>query len=291
MKKYLVVLLIIVSSYACNTSPKVDNETDKRLDSLAMINHQLQTDAESKDSSINSYMLSLNEIESTLTTIKEKQQVLSKNKNIERQGSRQDQIVEDIKLIAELMNKNRTELASLKGRFKKQGVKIKELEKMIDNLTAKLSQQDSAIAFLQDSLGRVNSNLKVAFEQYNTKVGELDEQTKKLHTAYYTIGTYKELKEHGIITKEGGLLGIGRTQGLSNDFKKDYFTKIDITQTTSIPINNAEIKVLTKHPSASYSFAKNEKSKNDKDKKVQSITISNPDDFWSTSKYLVVVVE
>ncbi|HCT70119.1 MAG TPA: hypothetical protein DF409_02750, partial [Bacteroidales bacterium] len=64
----------------------------------------------------------------------------------------------------------------------------------------------------------------------------ISEQTEELNTAYYVIGTKKELRDQNIITMEGGFAGIGRNKKMKEDFNQDYFTRVDITQLKSIPV-------------------------------------------------------
>jgi hypothetical protein len=40
-------------------------------------------------------------------------------------------------------------------------------------------------------------------------------------TAYYTAGTAKQLLKKGVITKQGGVIGLGKTQKLSENFKNE----------------------------------------------------------------------
>jgi hypothetical protein len=80
------------------------------------------------------------------------------------------------------------------------------------------------------------------------------------------------------------LLGIGKTEQLSANFDNSKFTKIDYTQTTTIAVNSA-MKIVTTHPTDSYTLEKDATDKN----KVTNIVITNPEKFWSASKYLVVI--
>ena len=59
---------------------------------------------------------------------------------------------------------------------------------------------------------------------------KINEQTRKINTAFYAIGTEKELKAHKILTKERWLYRIGKNKELQGNFDKSYFTKIDITK-------------------------------------------------------------
>ena len=91
----------------------------------------------------------------------------------------------------------------------------------------------------------------------------------------------KDLQKSNLIDKEGGLLGIGRTTKVSNNLDNNLFTKIDYVETTSIPVNSKSMKIITSHPTDSYSLDKT-------GKMINSIMISDPAKFWSESKYLVI---
>ena len=51
-----------------------------------------------------------------------------------------------------------------------------------------------------------------------------------------------------------------------------------------IPLEMKKAKILTNHPEGSYSLVKN-------DKGLLTLVISDPQNFWSLSKYLVVNVD
>ena len=98
-------------------------------------------------------------------------------------------------------------------------------------------------------------------------------------------GKTKDLENAKIIDRTGGLLGIGRTSKLSADFDESQFTQVDFTQMGAIPVDSRNVKIITSHPSDSYSLTK------DKKDVVKCIVIIDPEKFWANSKYLVVVKE
>jgi hypothetical protein len=104
-----------------------------------------------------------------------------------------------------------------------------------------------------------------------------------MNSVYYAFGTSKELKEKNVITKEGGFIGMGKSTKLKDDFNKEYFTKVNASQTTSIDIRAKKAKIITSHPSSSYKLIG--------EKSVEKIEITNTEDFWSNSKYLVIITE
>lgn len=154
---------------------------------------------------------------------------------------------------------------------------------MIEMLAVQVQEKDAQIAELQTKLAQANEQIKVLFEEYNLRLEELGEQEDLLNTAYYCFGTSKELLANGVITKEGGFIGIGKTQKLADEFNKKYFTQVDITATNEIALAATKAKVVTNHPSSSYEI-KGEKT-------ADRIIIKDPEAFWSASKYLVVIVD
>jgi hypothetical protein len=136
---------------------------------------------------------------------------------------------------------------------------------------------------LQQELETIDAAYTEVLEAYQEKVEELAQTTQELNTAFFTFGTSKELKENGVITKEGGFIGIGKIERLRSDFNKKYFTEIDIMSTRKIPLGVAKAEILTTHPQDSYELVG--------EKNIERLEIKKPKEFWSVSKYLVIVVE
>ena len=122
----------------------------------------------------------------------------------------------------------------------------------------------------------MNENVNTLAEENKTKTQTVTEQDKQLHTAWYVFGTKSELKEQKIL-KDGDVLK-------SNDFNKDYFTQIDIRTTKEIKLYSKRAELLTTHPTGSYELVKD-------DKGQLTLKITNPTEFWSVSRYLVIQVK
>ncbi|MCC7331992.1 MAG: hypothetical protein IT232_05215 [Flavobacteriales bacterium] len=279
--KITIFLMALVVLSSCK-----DEELEKRANEMAVENLELQTGLTEKDSQIEGYIKSLNEISENLATIKEKQKIVTSNFNLngEMSPNIKDLIVEDIKLINDLLEQNKQKMASMNSKLKKSNLKIAELEKMIENMANQLQEKDAEIVSLQTQLANANQQLKVLFEEYNNRLEEIGDQTEKLNTAFYCLGTSKELQSQGVLTKEGGFIGLGKIEKLAQDFNKNYFTKVDVTQVKFIEIKSKKAKLLTSHPSDSY------KLEGGKDF-VDKLVISDAEKFWASSKYLVIVVE
>ena len=71
---------------------------------------------------------------------------------------------------------------------------------------------------------------------------------------------------------------------LQSNFNKNYFTKIDIRVDKEIKLYSKDAKMLTAHPASSYTLTQD-------NNKQYVLRITNPQVFWSTSKYLVVLVK
>jgi uncharacterized coiled-coil protein SlyX len=168
---------------------------------------------------------------------------------------------------------------------------MKVLQNKISDLEASMKQNESEISELKTSL--VNKKFEV--EQLNTQmivmkdtIAKKDEkistQTYEMNKAFYTCGTYKELKAKGLLTKEGGFIGLGKTESLTGNFADTSFVQIDITKTNSIIVNSKSAKLISEHPAGSYEFI------HDNNKMIRSIEIKDPTLFWKISKYAVVEI-
>ena len=116
------------------------------------------------------------------------------------------------------------------------------------------------------------SNLKVESSQ---KSDVISNQDKQLNTAWFVFGTKKELKEQQVIV-DGKVL--------QSSFNKTYFTTIDIRVDKAVKLYSKSAKLLTIHPSSSYTLSRDANNQ-------YVLRITNPQIFWSTSKYLVVLVK
>ena len=109
-------------------------------------------------------------------------------------------------------------------------------------------------------------------------------QTAEANRAYYVVGTYADLRDAGVVNKEGGFIGIGRRQGIINDMALERFTEIDRTKVTTITVNMKKAVVISKHPENSYELVMDE---NDS-RVVAYLRILNPAKFWEQTRYLVI---
>lgn len=286
MKIYLFIAVAILSMTACNRKELEDSNRTK--DSLAAVVSERET-------ALNEFISSFNDVERNLDSVAAKQHIIAVNtdKPGELKGNQKDRINNEIAAINDLMEQNRKRIAELTRKLKGSSSKNAQLEKAIATLTNQLAQKETELAELNAKLNTLNAQVTQLETSVSTLTAEstektktIEERTAALHTAYYVVGKSKELQAAKIIDRKGGLLGIGKTAKLSGDFDNSKFTRIDYTQVASIPING-RMKMITSHPSDSYILEKVEKTKD----VIQHIVITNPEKFWSASKYLVVIKE
>jgi archaellum component FlaC len=284
MKKLFYLIAFLPFAVGCGGDKQEDGVLSAE-DSLRAVSGGQQVLIHDQDSSIQSFIRGFNEIQDNLDAIKEKEKIVTESsKDSETRKTKEEQIVADIQAIYDLLNKNKSRIASMRNKLDKSKKKNEELEKFITRLTAEIESKDLQIGDLKTQLEQLNvemTNLNITYQEVTQ---ESAVKTEKLNTAFYAFGTSKELIKNGVLTKEGGFIGMGKIQKMKDDFNKTYFTKVDISTTNTIALSARKAKLITTHPSGSYKIE-------GADGKAEKITITNSEDFWSASKYLVIVVE
>jgi hypothetical protein len=292
MKKFFVLIIISVVLVSCNSKKKEIERLQAQKDSLIAL-------TQLKDESLLDFITSFNKVQENLDSIKAVENLITVNTSQggEIKQDAKEQILNDINSIHDLLVKNKKLVNSLRNKLNKSDKKVAALEKMITFLNQQLESKDAELALLRDDLAKVN----IKVDQLVVKVEELEEvktaqaeeieskskviesTVSELNTAYYAIGTKKELIANNVISKEGGFIGIGSNKTLKKDFNKDYFTKVDITKLTFIPLMSKKANIVTTHPSEAYRISGV--------KRADTLFIANGKSFWGASKYLVVIVE
>ena len=241
-----------------------------------------------KDNEINDMVATLNDIEEGFRAINEAERRVT----VAREGKSvisTERIRENMQFIAETMKQNRELINKLRNQLRQSSVKGDQLRRTLDNLTLQMEEKNSQIQQLRASLEAKDVEIGELTEQVQdltTSVTHLEEETaqktqtissqeKQLNTAWFVYGTKSELKKQHII--ENGKV-------LQSNFNRDYFTKIDIRVDKEIRLYSRSAKILTAHPASSYVLTPDAN-------KQYILRISNPQLFWSTSKYLVVMVK
>lgn len=267
----------------------------ENLKHLALMEGQKQSFNEqltARDSVINEWMLTFDQIEKDLNTIKEKEQLINvKSSNVEFSKDKKQQILEDIKYINTLLDQNKRKIAALNEQLKNSGGTIKGLQNKIAELETTMKQRETEMSDLKTTLvnkdfeiGQLNTKMTGLQDTLTQKNEKIVKQTYKLNKAFLASGTYKTLKDKGILTKEGGFLGLGRKQLLVEDVNDSSFVQVNITEMKTIPVNSKAVRLITDHPKSSYALIR------DNNKKIAYIEIKDPEEFWKITKYAVVEI-
>ena len=290
----LALSLIVVSCQEKKSTTDAENtreheETNVSSEKDAII-AELKLESARKDSILMEAAQIMNEIETNLSQIAyEEGRIRIQTQNIEAGEDPKQFILEEINAINELRLSNENKIASLNAQLARSKKKLKNSEnhnlalaQIVETLQTQIAEKDKEIEGLKTQLANLDAEYSEMFDAYLEMAETADEREIALNRAYYSYGTTKELKENGVITKEGGVIGIGRVKKLKEDFNADYFEEIDITQTKTIDIVGKKAELITTHPVGSYTLDQQD------EKAVLNITDASM--FWSASKYLVVVV-
>lgn len=281
MKKVIYFACLIAFALTGCTQRKTSTAVDPANDSLQQVIAQ-------RDSEINDMMGTLNEITEGFRQINEAENRVSIVKDGEGTNKRQ-QIKENIQFISNTMQRNRELIKKLQQQLRDSRFNGGELKKAIENLMQQLDEKnqqlqqlrteldskDIHIAELDETVNSLNSNVSNLKNESDQKSQTISNQDKQLNTAWFVFGTKKELKDQHILAN-------GKV--LESSFNKNYFTKIDIRMDKEIKLYSKSARVLTMHPSSSYTLSRDANNQ-------YILRINNPQIFWSTSKYLVVLVK
>lgn len=285
MKRLLVIASIPFILAACE-----NKEQTARISQLEEEQQMMASETKTKDSLINDFMQTLNEIESNLTEIRSREKLISKETATGNELSRsaRERVNEDISMINQLMAENKEKIELLNQKLKKSNIRIAEFEKMVASTNDQLALRDKEIDSLKTELTNLNFTIAVLndtitnINQRNQSLfGQVTERTNELNTAYFVVGERKELIDQRILNKQGGILGIGSTQKVAGDVDLNDFTKVDIRNLKSIPLDAKKAQVMSVHPAGSYELVGN-------NKRVNELIIKDPELFWQKSRMLVI---
>ncbi|MDX9880914.1 MAG: hypothetical protein RBS73_02535 [Prolixibacteraceae bacterium] len=274
--------------------------TQKEAELKSLMNEQLSLNdqVQQRDSVVNDLMNTFDEIESSLNFVRSKRSQLSVESDPENAKSRKQLIVEDIKLMDTMLEESSRKIAELEKKLKQSGVNMKSFDRRIAALNQNIEEQNSEIAELKriiedkdfqiaglnEKIELMNTDMARQSDTILIKQREIEDKTTELNTGYIAYGTYKELKEKGLLAKEGGILGIGANKTIQENFNDSNFVDIDIRSTQIIPLYAKKATVRSEHPDNSYSLV-------EEDGQIAYLHIDNPDQFWKISKYAVIEVK
>ncbi len=296
-KGILAALLILVTVIA----GVVLIQNKNKLNQLYSQNSDLNMTLEERDSLVNEMSNTFDEIEKNLTFVRDKRSQLeiAPKEGVKNQ---KELLVADIKLMNEMLEQSSVKIEELEKKLKASGIDIKSFKNKIARLTQNIEDQNNSIAELRSELEQkdfriaqmgsqieemdgqladLNENLAVKSDSIHSAVNVIAKQDTELNKAFFTSGSYEELEKNGVLTKEGGFLGIGKKQAISNELNQEYFTELDKRNTNFFPLFSKKAKVVSEHPDSSYRFVY------DGDQ-ITYLEIENPEEFWKLTSYAII---
>ena len=285
MKRFIIALAVPLVMLSACQEKKV--EQVKTNDSS--VRDSLQRVINQKDDEINDMMSTLNQIMDGFRLINQAEGKMEVLKSGETATDNTEAIRSTIKEITDAMQHNRELINKLRQQVRESSVRgdqirgtlnnmmmqLNEKDEQLKNLQTELDQKNIHITELDNTITALNTDVSSLKQESESKTQTISSQDKQLNTAWYVFGTKKELQNQNIFTKN---------KVLSGNFNKNYFTKIDIRVDTEIKLYSKTAKILTLHPASSYSLTRD---LNDQ----YILRITNPQSFWSASKYLVILVK
>lgn len=287
MKKLLLLTVCVAALSSCGN--RAQNEALKaQNDSLTMALTE-------RDLELESIMGAFNEVQEGFRLINEAENRVDLRSDVAEGASVSQKIKDDIRFISEKLQSNREQIAKLEEQLKNSKYATSQMKKTLANLNQELEAKTQQIATLQaelaskniriteldDMVAGLNENVKTLVAENEVKTATVASQDKALNTAWFVFGTKSELKDQKIISSKF----LQKTKVLEdNDFNKDYFTQIDIRTDKTIKLYSKSAELLTTHPEGSYELVKDAEG-------LLTLQITNPNKFWSVSRYLVILVK
>jgi len=290
-----VVSVAILAVFAVVTITRENKHVEEKTEAQ-LVNENLTGIIEHRDSVINELVQTFNEIEEDMNVVREKENLLALSAdNPEFPDDMRERIVREIREMNSMLEENKAKVIALNKKLKKSGIQIAALEDKIGLLEESIQERDSSIQVLKMELTDQDfqmAELYIVLDSMDMVVVERDstiqfkeevisQNEDELDKAFLASGNSKELKEIGIVSKEGGFLGLGKSKVVPADLADSFFNQISISQTDRIAVNAKKAELISAHPEDSYQVVSN-------DSIVEYIAITQPEKFWKKTRYAVV---
>jgi hypothetical protein len=162
--------------------------------------------------------------------------------------------------------------------------KIAEYERTVAEITQSAEKQRAEFQTVIDGQAVKIASLS---NQVDTLSGKLSTLTAVHNQVYYVAGTAKELAAKGVLVPEGRkrfLVAGARPMAPARELDPTVFTKLDRLADTTIVLPDGEYKIVSRQ---SPTYATPQVSKGGKI--AGELKIDRPEQFWSTSRFLILV--
>lgn len=280
MKKIIFIAIVSALIVACKGPQTPVTAGVSAKDSLIR-------EVQRRDSSVMAYIRSINNIQKGIDTLMMEAKILKMHE--ERPTSDTSALISDLKTIRKLILKNQKDITALERKLRISREQNQDLVDLGENLSKQLNEKDSEIAAIQQTLFKTRASLANTVKQLNDSINVIIQQRAQIsmlqikgNTVYFVIGTQKDLKNGGIIMVNGGVVGLGRVPTPGPDMSTSGFKSADLTNLHQINLDGRFVRMVTPHPTDSYRITTGSADK---------IIITDPEDFWSKSKYLIIIIK
>jgi len=196
-------------------------------------------------------------------------------------------------------------LDSVQGRLASTRARAAEMGKKDSALVEQVAAYEKSVADLQQAAERQRAQFQATIDSQTVRIASLGKSidtlntvrtalvdtvthlTTEKNTAYYVVGTKDELIKKGILAAEGQkrfLLVGSRNISPARELDPANFTKIDRLANRTITLPEGEYKILSRQNPAYVT------PQAQKDGKIAGgLTIDQPERFWETSRFLIIV--
>ena len=288
--KYLFLLTVILS---CASNFESISEEEVMIDSLKSelnskdkVLKSLEFNKENNDSIVNQYALYIQKIKENIKEINKQELAINNSKkNLDFITKDTLDIINSIRILSSKLLENETMIAELNTAVNLEKSKNSEFAIKVSSLSVEIAKSNREVYFLREELSSMNASFEAIFNKYTLQNKKINKLNDKLNEVAYAIGTKSELLNNNVLTKSGGLIGIGKSRKLNSNMNTNYFTYSTKQDVNSIILGYKTIRVMTSHPSDSYTFSDNN---NDI---IDSLVIIDKNLFWKNSKFLVLEVK
>ena len=287
--KYFFLSLIM---FSCVSNSESVTEESRRIDSLQSVLsskdqaiNSLEFQKLNDDSIVNLYALYIQKIKDNINEINKQELIINNKKNnsdfIEEDTT---DIIKSIKILSKKLQENESMILALNNAVKQEKDKNSQFSSQVTDLREEIAQSNREVYYLKEELNSMNASFEAIFKKYNLQNKKISDLNQKLNEVAYIIGSKSELLDNDVLTKSGGLIGIGKTRKLNSDLNTDYFTYVSKYKLPNIPLGYKTVRLMTAHPASSYRLSSSNEI-------IDSLIIINKEDFWRNSKFLVVEVK
>lgn len=287
--KYFFLSLIIFSCVS-NTEPVSEesimiDSLQSELNSKDQTINSLEFQKVNNDSIVNLYALYIQKIKNNINEINKQELIINNAKNnpdfIEKDTT---DIIKSIKILSKKLQENESMLMALNNAVKQEKNKNSLFASKVIDLREEIDKSNREVYYLKEELNSMNASFEAIFKKYNLQNKKISVINQKLNEVAYVIGSKSELLDNGVLTKSGGLIGIGKSRKLNSDLNTDYFTYVSKYKFQNILLGYKSVRLMTSHPTNSYKLS-------NANEIIDSLIIINQDDFWRNSKFLVIEVK